>query len=164
MAGYPTIPTRNAFGPVRKDDGIAPDNEKYVGSYHFNLLFHQVAGMGVLAPRAYVILTFASGVATIAEHGESWAPNGDGLAPTLALVSAGEWTLQYASGYTNQVGGMVQTVLRFAGRSRQSPNADDYVEAYVAADSRTVHVLNYARSSDALVAPDDATSIVVFAF
>lgn len=157
MSGYPTIITRDAFGPTREDDGIPPDDSRYVGAYHFNLLFHQVAGMNIAAARAYVLLAFASGVASIVERGEAWAPNGDGAAPTLTKVGTGHWTLEYASTYANQQGAQAGTSFRWAVGHAQGSFA---VAATSLNNPQTVR-LDTLSFSGSNADPPDGTNVLV---
>jgi hypothetical protein len=161
MPGYPTIPTRDAFGPTRIDDGIPPDDPRYVDASTFNLAFWQLAGLGVCSPRAYVRLSFASGVATLEEHGEAWAPNGDGVAPTLTKTGTGAWTVEYAASYTDEQGTSAALAFRFAMPVRNSPNDDDTAQVTISPAQQA----NLANFDGGVAAdPDDDTEIIIVLF
>lgn len=164
MAGYPTILTRAAFGPTREDDGIAPDDARYVGAYHFNLLFHQVAGMNILSPRAYLLLVSDGDDLSIVEQGEAWAPDGGGAAPSYSSPGAGEFEFTYASSYTDQRGGSIATAFRFAATFVQGPGKD--VEAYANVDASIARklVLNTTNSAGALTEPANGTRILLLGY
>lgn len=160
MAGSPTIPTRDAFGPTRVDDGISPNDPNYLSARHINLMLWQLAGAGIVIPRAYVRCTFSSGVLTIAESGETWKPNGGGTPPGINKVATGHWELEYAASYPNEAGDSVPTELRWGETIMQTDDVAFRSRCQINADKRTVE-LRVFDAAGALADPAGANQIVV---
>ena len=137
MPGFPTRPTRRAFGPTRQDDGVTSDDAKYVGAVHFNLDFWQVAGMGVVAARAACFIDLAAGTPVIAWHTEAWDPDAEDAAPTLNHPGVGEFQLVYAASYPDEKGTAVATAVKGALAIAQSLT-DFRTAQKIAADGITV--------------------------
>jgi hypothetical protein len=110
MSGFPTRPSRLAFGPTRTDDGVVTDHVKCVAAEVFNLDHWQVAGLGVVSPRAWCLMQWDGAALQLLASGEAWDPNGAYL-PVLARTGAGVYTITYAATYPNELGVAVATGL-----------------------------------------------------
>jgi hypothetical protein len=92
MAGLPTRPSANSFGPKRRDRSPVRDLIYNIGAYFVNLVRWNLAGLGQSSSRAWVQATFSSGDITVTSFGDSW---GSQTAPTRNRVSAGVYTITY---------------------------------------------------------------------
>jgi hypothetical protein len=108
--GFPNRPGRSTFGaplvnakPVRNPT-LNPDADI------FNLAFFQIAGMGLMVPRAWVYFD-GTPTARIIARAESWNPDAKTAAPytppVLARTSTGLYTLTYLSTYPDDSGSQV---------------------------------------------------------
>lgn len=151
--GFPTRPTRNAFGPERVNDGVPPDADKYVDAETFNLEHWQTAGLGVVASRAWAVLNWTGSVLELVAAGEAWDPNGTQANPTPARASAGVYTLTYAATYANRLGAAVAPALIAGKASVQALGGDWAAVAVPRVDGRTVDVelVNAGTPGDAKV-------------
>lgn len=92
MNGFPTYPTRSDFGPELRDLYPPENPETDIGADQFNLLFHQVAGLGLANPvRACLIAKYntGTGVFEIYHQEEAWNPKRDQARPTLTRQAPG---------------------------------------------------------------------------
>jgi len=135
MSGFPDRPSRDGFGPTMADDGIITDPERFVGSDQFNLLFWQLAGCGLVVPRAWALLNWSGAALSLAASAEAFDPKGL-YVPTPARSAVGTYSLTYASTYPDKDGtstalsfiageGAVQALGNF--RAVVVPNANPYV-------------------------------------
>jgi len=139
MGGFPTRPSRLAFGPTRTDDGAVVDHDKYVAAQVFNLDHWQTAGLGVVAPRAWALMSWSGSAMVIHASGEAWDPDG-GAEPTPARSGAGAYTLTYDSTYPDEAGNAVATGLVAGAALVQALGAGFVAQAVPQADGRTVDV------------------------
>lgn len=109
LGGFPVRPTRAAFGPTRVNEGVPVDLTKYVTAENFNLDHWQVAGCGLVVPRAWCLLSSAGAILAAAE---AWDPD-SASAPTPTKGSAGIYTLTYDATYPNKDGVQQATNLLF---------------------------------------------------
>lgn len=101
MSGFPLHPSRDDFGEDL-DPIPALNPKRDIGGQTFNLTWWQVAGAGLMVPRAWVLVS-GSGVRVAAA--ESWNPNQDGtLHPVVARVSAGLYTVTFAASADDETG------------------------------------------------------------
>lgn len=108
MSGFPTRPQLSDFGPiVLQDARPVRDPDIELAAAQWNLMKHQVAGMGLLAPRVAAKLT-VDGAPALSLHYEAWNPrgltSGNFAAPTPAAVAAGRVTLTYLTPVEDQLG------------------------------------------------------------
>ncbi|MEE9395190.1 MAG: hypothetical protein V3W41_22085 [Planctomycetota bacterium] len=112
--GFPTRPTRLAFGPLAYQNRFEPQEPgKEIGKTIFNGSFWQIAGMGVMSFRAFAAfdVTGAGAVAATPEvHAEAWDPEA-GVAPALAKQATGQIRLTYAATYPDETGDAQATAL-----------------------------------------------------
>ena len=111
MGGFPTRPNRDAFGPDYEDERPVQDVKREVGASIFNLLFHQVAGLGRVAPKAVLICTYAAGVVTTAYQMLAFDPNSELSLLTWVYVGAGNYQFAFASQYADEQGNLTNLSL-----------------------------------------------------
>lgn len=118
MTGFPVRPSRTTFGPTLVNGGRVRDPTKNVGDDAFNLLFWQIAGMGVVSPRmllkAVVDPSGAGSVVTSAQK-MAWDSNGAVPATTWTYDSLGQYTWTLSAGsYPDKDGASVALGWLFA--------------------------------------------------
>lgn len=105
MPGFPRRPPRQEFGPEPKNRYPIRNPEKELdGETIGRLLFHQLAGSGLVVPLAWLtVLTSAGGggTATLLARDEAWNPRyettGVYAEPDVTRVSAGVFDIEYAA-------------------------------------------------------------------
>lgn len=108
MSGFPTRPQLSDFGPiVLQDARPVRDPDIELAAAQWNLMKHQVAGMGLLSPRVVAQLTVDASPA-LAVNREAWNPrqltSGNFAPPTPAAVATGRVTLTYLTPVEDQLG------------------------------------------------------------
>ncbi len=107
MSGFPRRTQRQDFGPepVNRYPVRNPERE-LDGETIGRLMFHQLAGCGLVVPLARLIVVSSSG--TLLERHESWNPRYEttGLfaPPTVTPVSAGVFDIEYAANLPDNTG------------------------------------------------------------
>lgn len=126
MPGFPTRPQLSDIGPITLLDARpVRESTKELAAQHWNLLKHQVAGMGILAPRIQAKLTIANPTLLLA-HYEAWNPqlktSGNFAAPTPLFVSTGRATLEYLTPVPDEIASDVGIAFSWArGWVHQDP-------------------------------------------
>lgn len=110
MSGFPNRPDLATFGPDAVNTRAVRDPSRELDASTWNLLRFQVAGLGIITPRAYLqFLTTAE--VTISARAEAWNPRGltsaPFTAPAITRVGAGNYNVIYASPVTDQAGASV---------------------------------------------------------
>jgi hypothetical protein len=112
MSGFPSRLLRSIFGPkVLVNTNPVENPNSDLGAEAFMPLFHQVAGMNLLAPRAVLLGFYTGAVLTIQHQAEAWSPDNDQVHPTPARSAAGVYTYTFASTYKDENGADIATVL-----------------------------------------------------
>jgi hypothetical protein len=139
-AGFPVRPSRSAFGPTPKNREPVNDPEEELDADVADLLFWQVAGLGIVGPLAWVQFTGAS--ATLLASGEAYDPHEVIAPPTVSRTGGGIYVVTYPATVIDRKGEERVLSLRWA---KPFPQATVNVNAVakVRADGRTVDVLVY---------------------
>lgn len=115
MGGFPNRPDLAAFGPNAIDTRPVRDPSREMAAATWNLLRHQVAGMGVVSPRAFLRFTAGIGPVLLA-RAEVWNPRGLTSAPftnpEISRASTGQWVVTYDTPVTDADG--VEVPLNFS--------------------------------------------------
>jgi len=120
MSGFPTRPSRAAFGPTRSDTYPVVDPTRYVAASIFNLEHWQTAGLGVVTPLAWAeILISGADAASLGESSEAWDPAGV-YVPAVSKIGVGHYRITYATTYPDELATTVVTNLRWAMATVQS--------------------------------------------
>jgi hypothetical protein len=110
MPGFPARPDLATFGPDAVNTRAVRDPSRELDAATWNLLRFQVAGLGVISPRAYLEF-LATAAMTISARAEAWNPRGLTSAPftppTITRVGTGNYSVVYASPVTDQAGASV---------------------------------------------------------
>jgi hypothetical protein len=129
MSGFPRRPSRKTFGPTFKNERPVRNPETQASAELVNLLAFQVAGGGLMVPRAWVIFDATGGPADppIIAGAQSWNPDGNTTPeyapPVIARTSAGLYTINYNSDYPDENGELVPIgILTAFGRPVESAN------------------------------------------
>ncbi len=151
MAGFPTRPSRRAFGPTFRDRAPVRQPDRDVGAAAFNLLCWQAAGAGVVGALAWALLTWDGAALSLAAGGEAW--DSDGLVvPTVARSSAGVYVVTYAATYPDADGIATTTSLCAGQATPQSASPLLATVELTNAHAATVRVWNLsAIATDASV-------------
>jgi len=118
MAGFPTRPSRDDFGPEYKNTRPKRSADKELDASVFNLHCHQVAGLGAVSCLCWIEGGIIAGpdVARVA-HAEAWNPKGLETGaytpPALARTGVGVYTFAYASTYPDETGAAIATNLQY---------------------------------------------------
>jgi hypothetical protein len=107
MPGFPNRPALTTFGPDAVDTRAIRDPSRELGAATFNLMKFQLAGMGVLSPRAFLQF-LADTDRTISARAEAWNPRGltssPFAAPTITRIDVGEYDVVYDSPVVDERG------------------------------------------------------------
>ncbi len=107
MSGSPLRPDRDSFGPEYRDSTAVRDPTRQAAAASYNLLCWQVAGMGLLAPRAMIVFRGQVGPLLLA-RAESWntkrLSSGAYANPTILRASTGNYTVEYPSPVPDEQG------------------------------------------------------------
>lgn len=127
-SGFPTRPPRSSFGPDPVNTKPVRDRARELDADIGKLVFHQVAGSGLVGPVA--ILRFLADTArTIHQRQEAWNPSQESTGayadPTITRISTGIYTVEYPTPIPDQNGVDVATDLRFALASVVTADDDD---------------------------------------
>lgn len=100
MSGFPLRPDRASFGEVLVNAAPVRDPSRQLDAAIFNLLTWQVAGLGLLAPRALVLFTAQASPPLLA-RAEAWNPRGQTggayAPPVITRNGTGDYTLAWTS-------------------------------------------------------------------
>lgn len=107
MSGFPARPDRNAFGPTMVNQGAVRDPERHLDASAWNLMAWQVAGIGLLAPRAMIYFTLA--VSPILKgRAEAWNPlrltTGSYADPVFTVNGTGDISVAWPSSVPDENG------------------------------------------------------------
>ena len=156
MAGFPTRPSRAAFGPKWQNRGPVRRPEQDVGAAAMNLLCWQAAGAGVAGALAWALLRWDGATLSLAASGEAW--DSDGLVvPAVVRASAGVYVVTYAATYPDADAVAVATSLRGGHATAQA--TAPIVGAVEMTDPRTAKVRLWDLTTGTPVATD-ATVLV----
>ena len=107
MSGWPLRPARSSFGQTYEDSTPVRDPRKQIAAATLNLDFWQVAGLGLVSPRAVLHFTGAASPILLA-RAEAWNPNqlstGDYADPTVVVNGAGDYTWTYPTPVPDELG------------------------------------------------------------
>jgi hypothetical protein len=110
MSGFPNRPDLATFGPDAVNTRAVRNPSRELDAAKYNLLKFQVAGLGVLTPRAYLEFLCTAAV-TISARAEVWNPRGLTSAPftppVITRVGTGNYSVVYASPVTDDLGASV---------------------------------------------------------
>jgi hypothetical protein len=111
---FPIRPSRSAFGPKPKNRRPVRDPSKDLDANIADLAFWQLAGLGVVGPVAWALCTVTGTAIALTSHAEAWNPDATLAGPTPVRVSAGVYTVTYATQYPDK-DGTLQTLNINAG-------------------------------------------------
>jgi hypothetical protein len=110
MGGFPNRPALSTFGPDAVNTRAIRDPERELSAEQWNLLKFQVAGLGIVLPRAHLRFTAVASPQLLA-RAEAWNPRGLTSAPfanpTLTRVAQGNYDVTYTSPVTDMDGASV---------------------------------------------------------
>jgi hypothetical protein len=117
MSGFPTRPDRNAFGATMVNSGAVRDPSRHLDASVWNLMAWQVAGLGLLAPRAMLYFNAAAFSAIVA-RAEAWNPKREGSGayadPEITVNGAGNYTVAWPSSIPDELGNALSLAFSFA--------------------------------------------------
>lgn len=157
MSGFPTRPSRNAFGPVKQNKlNIIGDPETHENAAETNLQEWQISGAGQMVPIAWFVVLTDAVTPTIVDGGYAWDPNNEIALPSVVRDSAGLYTVTLPATGTDEAENEVPIVLRWGKAHAQT--AARLASAEVTSNN-TVQVGNRTAATDILV--DTTTYILV---
>lgn len=110
MPGFPNRPDLATFGPDAVNTRAIRDPSRELSASTFNLMKFQLAGIGIVQPRAFVKLTAADPTVLLG-RAEAWNPRGltsaPFLNPEIVRVGTGNYDVTYASPVTDESGASV---------------------------------------------------------
>ncbi len=146
MSGFPTIPTRLAFGPKPQDTYKAGDPAKHGNAELFDLLFWQVAGSGGQAAGAWALLAWDGAALSLGASHEAWDPDG-AFVPIVTRSGAGVYVVEYAATYPDKDGNAIATSIKAAKPFVQTTNDFRAVASVSSSRFITVNVRNSGGSA-----------------
>jgi hypothetical protein len=111
--------------------------ERQLGAEVGQLMFWQLAGIGIVAPRAMAVLDTA---ADVTAHGASWDPDRELVAPTTVKNGTGDYTITWPATAPDENGTAVAIVLVAADASPQTDSAKLFANAKIQANGRSARV------------------------
>jgi hypothetical protein len=107
MPGFPNRPDLASFGPDAVNTRAIRDPSRELSALTWNLAKFQLAGLGIVLPRAMLRFTAVASPQILA-RAEAWNPRGLTSAPftdpTLTRVGQGNYDVTYASPVTDETG------------------------------------------------------------
>lgn len=104
MSGFPSRPGRNAFGPEFENATPIRNPKQNVGAEFMNLASWQLAGAGLVIPRALVKCRVSGAAITVSWQNLSWDPKGELALITAVYLGAGDYRLEFAANYADETG------------------------------------------------------------
>ncbi len=101
--GWPTRISRSALGPQFQERTKVSDPSKEVGQAFFNLSCWQLAGAGLMVPKAWALFHWTGAAIVLDASAEAWDPE-SGVVPTVTRTSAGIYVVTYAATYPDENG------------------------------------------------------------
>jgi hypothetical protein len=144
--GFPTRPTRDSFGPTYEQARPADDPSQELEADPLNLLCHQSAGIGLIAPRAIIVAEYTGGQWVYTYRAEAWNPKSAQAHPEITRDGAGDYHVDFASSYLDKDGNEVTTQLLGA---LCIPQAAGYYGEARASDANTIDFETKSRAADA---------------
>lgn len=142
--GFPTRPTRAAFGPTPINRYQPRDPARDFGAEIGDLMFWTVSGCGVVVPQAWVVVKVIAGPDwELVASGEVWDADG-ALLPTVARDGLGTGTIEYAATYPDKDGSNVATSLKGVSIDEQVLSNLKEARAKVNANGRVIDVALFA--------------------
>ncbi len=111
MAGFPTRPIRDSFGPTLENEAPVTNPKREIGQNTFNLAWWQVAGMSQVCPRAVIKAEVSGGVVTTQYQGLSFDPHSSVPDIAFVYISAGRYSFAFDSQYPDEQGTMINLSL-----------------------------------------------------
>lgn len=165
MSGWPLRPDRDSFGPTFQDTAPVRDPAKQLAAQSYNLSCWQVAGMGLLVPRAKLVLRMQVGP-VILQRAESWNPArstvGAYADPTITRTGAGNYLIEYPTPVPDENGNDVE--LSFTDAAAYVVNADPTAlkHAQAAVISATPYQVRVTAFSSAGAAQDNDVAVLIW--
>lgn len=118
--GFPNRPSRRKFGPELSNPKVVKNPRQEADATAVGLSFFQVAGAGLMVPRAWAILDGSDGEnVVITARAESWNPDrkvvAPYLAPSVSYDGVGEYSIEYETSYPDDAGNSVVLAPLFGG-------------------------------------------------
>lgn len=102
--GFPTRPTREAFGPDPRNRYPVRDPEQELAAEIGRLLFWQVSGMGLVVARAWAHVDLLNPTPTVLDWAAAWDPRREASPPTIGRVAQGDFRITFAAQYPDESG------------------------------------------------------------
>lgn len=112
MAGFPVKPLRAAFGPTYIDSFKVSDPQKEMGADILNLMLWQLAGVGIVVPKATIFVDATGAAATTTSQLLTWDPTGALSLLTWTRTGTGVYTCQFAATYNDLDGNAIATTFK----------------------------------------------------
>jgi len=122
MSGFPTRPTRATFGPPLENRRPVRNPRRELDASLASLAFWQVAGLGVVAPIAWVLCAKSGDLGdevTVVSHAEAWNPDGALPGPEVERTAGGIYLVEYAASYPDADGADTLLELLFGAAAPQ---------------------------------------------
>ena len=119
MSGLPARPTRDDYGPEIKNTRPVRDPSRELdGETVGTLMMHQLAGLGMVSPRAWVLCDGSAGASVqVVSRVEGWnTKNATGAPfdpPTVTRLAVGEFAVDYNFSYPDEKGDLVSVDPKF---------------------------------------------------
>lgn len=110
MTGFPNRPGLSSFGPNVVNTRPVRDPSRELHADTFNLMRFQIAGMGLVVPRAFLHFT-ADNPAVQLARAETWNPSASTASPfddpSITRQATGNYNVEYTSPVTDRDGNSV---------------------------------------------------------
>ena len=113
MAGFPTRPSRTAFGPEMENENPVRNPARELDADKINLAWWQTAGAGLTSPKVHIRCTVNPGTTTVTNAYQALAFDPDAAVSAISFVyeQAGRYSFAFASQYANEDGTLTNLAL-----------------------------------------------------
>lgn len=150
MAGFPNRPTRTAYGPTREDEGFVTNPKTELGAGTMNINFWQIAGMGLVVPRAAIGVD-SLGTPVTANFFQALAWDPLQTLPDIVVTrnGVGDYTAVFQSTYADESDTQIATSLKMGMAIPQgTANLNGIVEL---PDAQTANIFLFTADTAASV-------------
>lgn len=104
MSGFPNKPSRTDFGPEYENEFPVRNPKREMGEDIVNLLMWQVAGAGVVAPKAVLVVSHSGSTVTTTHQLLAFDPNSSVSPIPWVDAGTGQYAFTFADKYPDQNG------------------------------------------------------------
>ncbi len=121
MSGFPTLPSRRAFGPIKDNKArVIGDPRETENADETNLQEHQIAGLGFVADLVWAVILTDATTPTIVDWGYAWDVNRELPEPEVERDAQGLYTVTFPATGLDEAENEVPIALKWAEAHAQT--------------------------------------------